>query len=331
MKKGLLLSFALATMNLTVFAQAQKYVLLEHFTNTYCSTCASQNPGFYQTIGVETNKDVHHISIHSSVPYQQCPYYQANKIEQDGRKDYYGLTSTPRVSVNGAALVGAGSVTSATITAATAGTSPIELKIAETTGTSRTVTVTFKNVGTYPSGDYRLYAAVVEKKITFAANNGESTHHNVFRKYLSNGADIPFNGIPINFTSNTQTVQLFYDVAPSWNAAQTYVLVWVQNESSNVVLNSATRFDAQTSTEEPSIDAFVQVSPNPTSGKTTISFAEVTPQYLTIQNAVGQVLETRKLINNAPVELDLSSFASGVLFVKVQSLEGSAIKRIVKQ
>ena len=70
--------------------------------------------------------------------------------------------------------------------------------------------------------------------------------------------------------------------------------------------------------------------PNPTTQKTTVSFTQVTPQYLTVQNAVGQVLESRQLVGNAPVELDFSAYAAGVLFVKVQGLEGIAVKRVVK-
>lgn len=329
MKKLLTLSVALVVTSATVFAQAKKYVLVEHFTNTWCSVCASQNPGFYQRIAVETNTKIHHISIHSSVPYQQCPFYQANKTEQDARRDFYTLTSTPRVSLNGASLVSAGSITSADIDAAAAGTSPIELKVTETTGSNRLIGVSLKAVGTV-TGSFRMYAAVVEKKISFNGNNGETVHHNVLRKYLTADASVASSGFSVVPTANTQTFELNYTVDAAWNAAQTYVVVWVQNTATKEVLNSATRFDVQSATEEPSIDAFVNVFPNPTTHKTTVSFTQVTPQYLTVQNAVGQVLETRQLVNNAPVELDLSNYATGVLFVKVQGVEGVALKKIIR-
>jgi hypothetical protein len=331
MKKSVTLFLAFAFICSNTFAQVKKYVLLEHFTNTYCSICASQNPGFFQTIGVETNTKIHHISIHSSVPYMQCPLYQANTTEQDARKTFYGLTSTPRVSVNGAALVGAGTITAANIDAAAAATSPIELKVSETTGTNRIASISLKAVGTVPTGAYRIYAAVVEKKVSFSANNGEATHHNVLRKFITVDAGVASGGFSAVPSASAQTFTLNYTVAASWNAAQTYVVTWIQHETTKEVMNSATRFDVSSATEEASIDAFVNVSPNPTTGKTTISFTQVTPQYLTIQNAVGQVLETKKLVNNAPIDLDLSNYTAGVLFVKVQSLEGFSVKRIVKQ
>ena len=331
MKKILTLSLAITLTISTSFAQAKKYVLVEHFTNTYCSSCASQNPGFFSRISVETNTKIHHIAIHSSVPYQQCPYYQANKTEQDARKDFYGLTSTPRASLNGAALVSAGNITAADIDAAANGTSPIEVKVSETTGTSRTATVTLKAVGTVPTASYKMYAAIVEKKINFNASNGETVHYNVLRKFISYGGELGQNGFDVTPTTTLQTFNLPYVLNSGWNESQIYVVAWVQNATTKQVLNSGTRFDIQSATEEPSIDAFVSVSPNPTSGKTMISFTQVTPQYLTLQNAVGQVLETRKLVNNASVELDLSNYAKGVLFVKIQGVEGAAVKRIVKQ
>lgn len=331
MKKLLTLSLATTLAISISFAQAKKYVLVEHFTNTYCSICASQNPGFFSRIAVETNTKIHHIAIHSSVPYQQCPYYQANKLEQDARKDFYGLTSTPRASLNGAALVSAGNITAANIDAAANGTSPIEVKVSETTGTNRTATVTLKAVGTVPTANYRMYAAIVEKKINFNANNGETVHYNVLRKFIAYGGELGSSGFAVTPLSTLQTFSFPYAITSGWSESQIYVVAWVQNEATKEVLNSGTRFDVQSATDEPSIDAFVKVSPNPTSGKTTISFTQVTPQYLTIQNAVGQVLETRKLVNNTPVDLDLSNFATGVLFVKIQGVEGTAVKRVVKQ
>ena len=331
MKKLFTFSLALVLSVSISFAQAKKYVLVEHFTNTYCSICASQNPGFFSRIAVETNTKIHHIAIHSSIPYPQCPFYQANKTEQDARKDLYGVFSTPRASLNGAPLVAAGNISATEIDAAAGGTSPIEIKVTETTGTNRTATVTLKAVGNVPTANYKMYAAIVEKKINFNANNGETVHYNVLRKFIAYGGELGQNGFTVTPTSTLQTFNLPYTVLSGWSDSQIYVVAWVQNEATKEVLNSGTRFDIQSAIEEPSIDAFVIVSPNPTLGKTTISFLKVTPQYLTIQNAVGQVLETRKLVNNAPVEVDLSSFTTGVLFIKIKGVEGTTVKRVVKQ
>src|SRR5580765_1346486 len=74
--------------------------VVEHFTNTFCSVCASRNPGFYSNLAAFP--DVLHISIYPSAPYPACPFNQMNKAEQDARANYYGvLGATPRLVING--------------------------------------------------------------------------------------------------------------------------------------------------------------------------------------------------------------------------------------
>jgi hypothetical protein len=85
MKKELTFALALFLTATTAFGQAKRYALVEHFTNTLCSTCASTNPSFFTTNQVETNPDLHHISYHWQVPYVNCVYYQANPLPQSER------------------------------------------------------------------------------------------------------------------------------------------------------------------------------------------------------------------------------------------------------
>jgi predicted nucleic-acid-binding Zn-ribbon protein len=303
----------------------KKYVLLEHFTNTLCGICGYTNPDFYTAINVETNKNIHHLSIHSQIPYSQCIYYQANKTEQDARATFYGLPGTPRVSLNGNALVNAADVSANTITTAAAETSPLSLKITETTGTTRTATVTFKTVGTIPTATYKLYAAIVEKKIDYAGPNGEKVHHNVFRKWI-NVADTNLPSL------NNETFAAFnYTIDPSWNANNIYVLAFVQNNTSKAILNSATRFDVTSATDEPSIDAQVSISPNPAKDKVNITFDKITPQYLTVTNMTGQVIERINTLNSTSYDLNISQYPTGIYFVKVKSAEGVAVKKVLKE
>lgn len=325
MKKVTTLAFGLFLTASTLFGQAKRYALLEHFTNTLCSSCASQNPSFFTTIKVETNTDLHHISYHWRTPYINCVYYQANQVPQDTRADYYSVPGSPRVSLNGATQTGLAYVTPPIIQDA-ATTSPIYVKVAEITNAnqSRTATIKVKAVGTVPTSAYRLHVAVVEKKTTYVSPNGEREHFNVFRRFLTaNGGD------NITLSANEQT--LFFDYTPDLGtAAQLYVVAWVQNQSNKEVLNSGTRFDGVTATDEVSVDNQVTLSPNPTTGKVTLAFDKLTPQYLTVQNAAGQVFENVKLSKSANYELNLSNLAAGVYIVKVKSEEGIAVKRVVK-
>ena len=325
MKKILTLALLLLFAATMTFGQAKRYALLEHFTNTLCSSCASQNPSFFTTIAVETNKDVHHISYHWRTPYLNCVYYQANPTPQDTRADYYSVPGSPRVSLNGATQTGLSYVTPPIIQAA-ATTSPIYVKVTEVANPnlSRNVTIKIKSVGTVPTGTFKLYAAVVEKKTTYASPNGEREHFNVFRQFITANS-----GDNITLSSAEQSILLSY--TPDLGATgQLYVVAWVQNSTTKEVLNSGTQFDLGTATTEVSTDNQVALSPNPTTGKTILTFDKLTPQYLTVQNMAGQVLESVKLSNSTSYELNVANLASGVYIVKVKSAEGIAVKRLVK-
>jgi hypothetical protein len=115
MKKSSVLIFFSFLCTTLSWAQAPKYVLFEHFTNTRCGTCGATNPTFYQNVSINTNTKLHHISMHSSIPYNNCVFYQANPTPQDERANYFNIPGTPRVVINGTTVVGAGSVTAAMI------------------------------------------------------------------------------------------------------------------------------------------------------------------------------------------------------------------------
>jgi hypothetical protein len=206
-------------------------------------------------------------------------------------------------------------------------TSPISIKVTETTGTSRTATVEIKKSSTFDDAlNYKVYAAIVEKKLAFNAQNGEKTHHNVFRKWAKATPDTynPAGAATQSFTYN-------YNVEGNWVASEIYLLVFVQNTTSKTVVNSGTRFDITSAVDEPSVDEYVQVFPNPTIGKFILTFDKVNPQQITVTNVAGQVVENVVLNSPTQYEMDLNKQSNGVYFVKVKTTEGVALKRVVKQ
>ncbi len=141
--KKLLFTFTLFVCFLIpeVQSQAKKYVLLEHFTNSRCSNCASRNPVFYTLID-DHPQDVHHIAYHPPIPYTSCIFYQANMTENYAHQHLQRCQQHPksrlkRLLVNG----GSQMLPAATLNAALPMTSPIQLHVTETSGTNRTATV----------------------------------------------------------------------------------------------------------------------------------------------------------------------------------------------
>jgi Outer membrane protein Omp28/Secretion system C-terminal sorting domain len=325
MTKEITLAFGLFLATTTLSGQAKRYALMEHFTNTLCQTCAIANPSMFSGLQVETNTDLHHISYHWRTPYPNCLYYQGNPVPQDARADYYSISGSPRVSLNGGREIGLTYLTPPIIQDA-ATTSPIYVKVSETTNANlmRTATIKVKSVSAVPTGNFKLYAAVVEKKTNYASPNGEREHHNVFRRFLT-----ATSGDNITLTSSEQSTFLNY--TPDLGATgQLYVVAWVQNTNTKEVLNSGTRFDGLSATDETAINDQITISPNPTTEKVHLTFDKLIPQYLTLQNIAGQAVEHVKLSNSMNYELNMAHLASGIYVLKIKTAEGIAIKRVVK-
>ncbi len=314
-----------------IWAQApQKHVLLEHFTNTRCSVCASRNPAFYTLINNYPTQ-VHHISYHPSVPYETCVFYQANTTQNDARADYYDIQGTPRVALNGNIVTPSVQLLPETVlTNALNQTSAIALQVSETTGNNRTVTINVATYSALPSGNYRLYAAIAEKNVNYNAPNGETLHHDVFRQMLPNT-----NGISFTPANEGQSVSLSFDytVADTWNANETYIVAFVQNDDTKEILNSGTKFDPPTvaTSIEPNTQTQAHIYPNPTN-----NWVYVQPKN-TNENTTIEVFDTRGSIffslisaTTDNIVVNLSDKLAGIYFLRITNKQESRVYTIFK-
>lgn len=238
----------------TIFAQAKKYPMFEHFTQASCGPCASQNPYFAALYDVNQST-VHHIAYHTSWPGTD-PMYTANPSESNAMVSYYGVSGVPSMFIDGD-VIAAGPVgaTQEMIDDAADAGSPISIFVEETTdGSTRNVSVTIKTVGTVPVGSYRIKAAVVEKMITYATppgSNGEKEFPNVFREFLNgSGGEI----ITLPAIGESTTLEFSYDLAAGWNADEIYTLAWVQNYTTKDVLNSGASNDSRVNIDAEGAD-----------------------------------------------------------------------------
>ena len=265
MKKLLsLFTFLLITLAISAQTSAKKYVLLEHFTNSNCSICASRNPAFFNLISqAQYADDVHHVSIHPPYPYVQCVFYQHNQSENSDWAALYNIQGTPRVAVNGKLQPSSSQLLRAdTLNKYVDQTSPLYLKVSESaSGNSRNVLISAYALDNIPVGNYKLYAAVVEKTINMTTGNGESVHHNVFRKMLTPVDGMSFS-LPASGQSATQSFN--YTLDNAWDPNEVYVLAFIKEEGSKQVLNSGTKFDPvlTLSQNEPGVQK-IQLFPNP--------------------------------------------------------------------
>ena len=129
MKKLLIPFFTLVASIQIVSGQVPKKVVVEHFTNTKCSICASKNPGFYTNLNNQTG--VIHVAFHPSSPYAACALSMHNPVENDGRTNYYSIYgSTPRLVIQGVVISSGANYSSPSIFTPYLGqTSPASIKI----------------------------------------------------------------------------------------------------------------------------------------------------------------------------------------------------------
>ncbi len=325
MKKQFFL-FAFVTISLFAGAQSPRTVLIEHFTNTRCSICASRNPGFYSVLA--NYPQVLHISYHPSAPYSQCYFSLQNPAENDGRTHYYSIYgSTPDFFLNGKLLPGANpAINNTTIDTALNKLSPTEVKATEElfATDSVKVKVVVKTTGVTSVSNVRLFTGVAEEPVYYNAANGETVHHDVFRKALSAVTGNPFILPALN---DSISFDFTYEIKSGWNASNIYTLALVQREDTKEVLNAAKSLRlVSTAIEETNRDDF-SVYPNPFREKLTVdSWLLPIEQLIQVFDVAGRKAYESP-ISAERVVIKTADWNTGVYFLKV----GNRARRIVKE
>ena len=319
--KKLLLTLVFGALALAVTAQSsKKYLLIEHFTNSWCSICKSKNPAFYTTIA-PYKADIHHISIHPSTPYVQCVFYQANKPENQARANYYGVVGTPQIALNGklSPVTTPLLPLAALQTALAQNTAPLSIKVTDAVANGAiSGTVQIKYDQALPAGNYRIYVAVVEKFIALTTQNGEKEHQDVFRDMLT-----AIDGDQIGTGGAGQTAQLNYSVAlnPAWKASELYLLAYIVNTDNREVLNSGTRFDISTAVQEPTAHQTLRIQPNPVREMAQFSIGNDIARKVEVMALNGQVFSTDFEELGGQISLQTSLLPKGIYVVKVTGAE----------
>jgi hypothetical protein len=317
-------------LSVQVIAQSavKRYVTIEHFTNSRCSICASRNPTFYNTIAPHA-ADVHHISVHPPVPYNNCEFYLANTTENQGWSNIFGIQGTPRIAMNGTLLPGSNPLLPpATLQQYLGQTSPLYVRVIEPTGMSRNVVLQLETRGSMPSGNYKLFAAIVEKTINKTTPNGETVHRDVFRKMLTPAAGVDFApGQP----GNVQTFAYSYNVNPAWNAAETYVVAFVRNMATQEILNSGTRFDPVLVGTNEATPRAVSFAPNPTRSIAYVDLGDDTAAAVEVFDASGRRVQADfDRVNSNRLALSFEQLPRGLYIVHIRGERGAYIARVVR-
>jgi len=223
----------------------QKYIPIELFTNTWCSLCTTYDPPATNTY-LNNKKSVHLITYYPSVPYPQCPFYQANPTDNNARKNYYNINSTPRTKMYGTINGSANTLlTQNNIDNNYGDNSALRIEVVESgPSTNKSVAVNVKTFDTTPTGDLRLFVAAVVAHTNFNAQNSLTEHYNTLWQFLSNENGDAFTPAALNgtnsFSYSYNTNNLTH---PSFMAGEVYVIAFIQDFNTKEVFNSGSSKD----------------------------------------------------------------------------------------
>jgi hypothetical protein len=301
--------------------QVPKQIIVEHFTNTYCSVCAGRNPGFYDNL--KNFPQVLHIAYHPSAPYAACPLNQLNKPENDARTHFYGVYgATPRLVVQGIELSANEDYNDPLIFNNHLGeTSSFEMRtLLEQTGTSLKVTVIVKKVDTSSLSTLNLYSALVEDTLNFAANNGETMHHDVFRKSF-------FDTIPVTTTApvaigdsivHLETVT----INNAWNLPQCYAIAILCAQDKKIVqAASSIRLTETTGINELQGNGIFKIYPNPAKKRLMIKGNFISEVEAEIFDMLGRRVY-KKVLSSESDFIELNRTAAGNYLLKLKTEKG---------
>lgn len=297
-----------------IVAQVERKVIVEHFTNSKCSSCASRNPAFYSTLA--NYPDVLHIAYHPSAPYVTCIFSQHNPIENDLRTKNYGIFGgTPRAVLQGEVIPIQSTLISAEqIEAALGGTSDYSVVIStvETSMNNFKVTIEIKRESGLTTETLKVFAGLAEKEVHYNAPNGEDLHHDVFRKTIFD------NTTNIDEIGQVKTIEYEYATDAEWEEDQMFAYVIIQNNQTNAVMQAGSSYEAPSGITIKKPQEISSIFyPNPTSGLIRIK-DEYQNNFVSIEvyDLVGTQL---KQFNNSN-ELNISDLPEGFYLVRLTDL-----------
>ena len=336
--KSLYLSLLLSLGLAITTAVGQNYALVEHFTNTHCPICTNRNPQLFAVIN-KNAPNVHHIAYHPPYPYSQCIFYQANIEGNQSRADFYNVFGSPSSYVGGQrGNQGSSLLSEEKVLAQISRPLMFEMKVTESDITplrkqnSKDINISIKTLQLPAAGEFRLFVALVEKEIDYQSPNGESKHHDVFRKMLPSN-----DGEMISFTTagEEQVFNYQVDYESGWQQDQMYAVVFIQNIDDKSILGSSTKFDnVSTRNNVISDNQAFKIRNNPVNQRLDLilpmGFNRDVPFFIHGMN--GQVILQDILPAGQQFhQIEVSSLPAGMYLSVLKTDEGILRKRFVKR
>ncbi len=222
------------------FAQSQRLVLMEYFTQASCGPCATYNPNINALLAANPNLVVA-LKYQTSWPGYD-PMNLHNPTEIQNRVSYYGVSGVPAGVIDGNYYQGhPNGINQTSLNTRGAVTSPFTIVLNHTLSPALdaiNITGTITATGAL-SGSYVVRVAVIEKQISFntaPGTNGEKVFHSVMKKMLPtpNG-----EALPATINVNDQfTISQSWQLANIYDLNQVAVVAFIQNTANKEVMQA---------------------------------------------------------------------------------------------
>lgn len=318
---------------------ADKVVLLEARTETWCPQCPSSNT---VTNSLMTNPDFAVVKFHLSDALDDCPecitYY-----------NQYGITFTPAGMIEmgeygGYTINYNHSQWESAMTARAAGVSPVNLTMTSSLNqATRLLTVTLNATFTYAlTGPFNLNVYVAEDNVPGPQSSAPSNYiHNKVMRAMLGGASGTGGVIP-----NTPVVGTTYSHTYSWTVPSTYdmndlkLVGLVEHKpttfNNRYTLNAVTSAASGVGIDELALgDERLEAYPNPFSDQLNVRVADYTGNAsINLINTDGRVVFQDNIVLNdrniSTVDLSKATIAPGLYVLRIDTPEGSASQRLVR-
>jgi hypothetical protein len=320
-----------------LFAQEQRKVLVEVFTNSHCPLCPTAHSTIDNYLAGPNGDKISYIYYHMVYPYPSDSLYHQSKEGSDARHNYYNpIQATPRGFFDGI-IQGSSSGWAATLDNLVATESPLKINISGSTNTNQFfLNAEVTRTGSVTDNDLVIHFVVVED-LYYAGNNGISDHKHVMRKMFPtpNGQTFSIN---LNETKDVETI----DIDPPWDADSLNVVVFVQSSGSKTVYQSETiNYNDLTTTgvgnenSLPKEFSLQQNYPNPFNPSTSIKFTIPESGFTTLKvynilgNEVTTLISEELTQGSFSVKFDASELPSGVYLYTLTSNNFNETKKML--
>ena len=311
-----------------LFAQQQRKVLVEVFTNSHCPLCPGAHNTLDNYLAGPNGEKISYIYYHMVYPYPSDSLYHQSKEGSDARHNYYNpIQATPRGFFDGI-IQGSSSGWAATLDNLVTTESPLKINISGSRNTNHFfLNAEVTRTGSVADNDLVIHFVVVED-LYYAGNNGISDHKHVMRKMFPTP-----NGQPFTINLNeTKDVMQTINIDPLWDADSLNIVVFVQSTGSQTVYqsetinyNDLTVTGIGTDNSLPKEFSLQQNYPNPFNPSTSIKFTIPESGFTTLKvynilgNEVTTLISGELTQGSFSVKFDASELPSGVYLYTLTS------------